>query len=92
MNIINRVVLPIVVLGVFLFATATFEVKQYQSALEFRLGEIVQDKFDPGLHFKAPFIDTVVYIDRRILDLEAPAQEVIASDQKRLVGGQGLVR
>jgi membrane protease subunit HflC len=34
---------------------------------------------------KAPFIDTVVYIDKRILDLEAPAQEVIASDQKRLV-------
>ena len=32
-----------------------------------------------------PFIDNVIYIDKRILDLEAPAQEVIASDQKRLV-------
>jgi membrane protease subunit HflC len=40
---------------------------------------------DPGLHLKAPFIDGVVYVDKRILDLEAPAQEVIASDQKRLV-------
>jgi membrane protease subunit HflC len=40
---------------------------------------------DPGLHLKAPFIDSVVYVDKRILDLEAPAQEVIASDQKRLV-------
>src|SRR5690606_19893339 len=36
-------------------------------------------------HAKAPFIDNVITIDRRILDLEAPAQEVIASDQKRLV-------
>src|SRR6185312_4647317 len=40
---------------------------------------------EPGLHFKAPFIDTVILIDRRILDLENPSQEVIASDQKRLV-------
>ena len=40
---------------------------------------------DPGLHFKAPFIDTVIPIDKRILDLENPSQEVIASDQKRLV-------
>jgi membrane protease subunit HflC len=40
---------------------------------------------EPGLHFKAPFIDTVISIDKRILDLENPSQEVIASDQKRLV-------
>ena len=39
----------------------------------------------PGLHFKAPLIDSVIAIDKRILDLENPAQEVIASDQKRLV-------
>ena len=36
-------------------------------------------------NFKAPFIDTVIAIDKRILDLENPSQEVIASDQKRLV-------
>src|ERR1700686_375879 len=40
---------------------------------------------DPGLHFKAPFIDTGIDVDKRILDLENPSQEVIASDQKRLV-------
>ena len=40
---------------------------------------------EPGLNVKAPFINSVVYIDKRILDLEAPSQEVIASDQKRLV-------
>ena len=39
----------------------------------------------PGLHFKVPLIDSVIHIDKRILDLENPAQEVIASDQKRLV-------
>jgi membrane protease subunit HflC len=40
---------------------------------------------EAGLHFKMPFIDNVIYVDKRILDLENPAQEVIASDQKRLV-------
>jgi membrane protease subunit HflC len=39
----------------------------------------------PGLHSKVPLIDSVISIDKRILDLENPAQEVIASDQKRLV-------
>ena len=40
---------------------------------------------EPGLNFKVPLIDSVIAIDKRILDLENPAQEVIASDQKRLV-------
>jgi membrane protease subunit HflC len=40
---------------------------------------------EPGLHAKWPFVDSVITIDRRILDLEAAAQELIASDQKRLV-------
>ena len=40
---------------------------------------------EPGLHVKLPFVDNVIAIDKRILDLEASAQEVIASDQKRLV-------
>jgi len=40
---------------------------------------------DPGLHFKVPFLQNVVYIDRRVLDFDAPAKEVILGDQKRLV-------
>ena len=50
-----------------------------------RLGEPIRVVTEPGLNFKAPFIDTVISIDKRILDLENPSQEVIASDQKRLV-------
>src|SRR4029079_8561736 len=63
-----------------------FTVHQTQQALVFRLGNPVRFVGEPGLHFKLPFVDTVIAIDRRILDLEAPAQEVIASDQKRLRG------
>ena len=58
---------------------------QTEQVLVVRLGEPVRVVTEPGLNFKAPFIDTVISIDKRILDLENPSQEVIASDQKRLV-------
>ncbi len=79
------------VIAVLLFAavvvgySSLFSVYQTQQALVVRLGQPVRVVNEPGLHAKAPFIDNVITIDRRILDLEAPAQEVIASDQKRLV-------
>jgi membrane protease subunit HflC len=65
--------------------SSVFTVAQTEQALVVRLGEPVSVVTEPGLHFKAPFIDTVIDIDKRILDLENPSQEVIASDQKRLV-------
>jgi len=64
---------------------ALFTVYQTRQALVVRLGQPVRVVTDPGLHLKYPLIDNVIYIDKRILDLENPAQEVIASDQKRLV-------
>jgi len=76
---------------VLLFAAAIvgysslFSVYQTQQALVVRLGQPIRVISEPGLNFKVPFIDNVIAIDKRILDLEAPAQEVIASDQKRLV-------
>lgn len=65
--------------------SSIFTVSQTEQALVVRLGRPVAVVSEPGLNFKAPFIDTVISIDKRILDLENPAQEVIASDQKRLV-------
>ena len=62
-----------------------FTVYQTRQALVVRLGQPIRVVTEPGLNFKIPLIDTVIYIDKRILDLENPAQEVIASDQKRLV-------
>lgn len=64
---------------------SVFTVNQTEQVLLVRLGEPVRVVTEPGLNFKVPFIDTVISIDKRILDLENPAQEVIASDQKRLV-------
>lgn len=65
--------------------SSLFVVRQTEQALVVRLGEPVRVITEPGLNFKVPMIDTVILIDKRILDLENPAQEIIASDQKRLV-------
>ena len=75
----------IVLLALILGYSALFTVYQTQQALVVRLGEPVRVVTQPGLHWKMPLIDSVIYVDKRILDLENPAQEVIASDQKRLV-------
>ncbi|MDC7785579.1 protease modulator HflC [Rhodoplanes sp. TEM] len=75
------VVLILLVLG----WASVFTVYQTQQALVVRLGDPRRIVTEPGLHFKMPLIDNVIYVDKRILDLENPAQEVIASDSKRLV-------
>jgi membrane protease subunit HflC len=65
--------------------SSLFAVLQTQQALVVRLGQPIRVVTEPGLSVKMPVIDNVIYIDKRILDLENPSQEVIASDQKRLV-------
>ena len=64
---------------------SVFTVQQTEQVLVVRLGEPQRVVTEPGLNFKMPFVDAVISIDNRILDLENPSQEVIASDQKRLV-------
>lgn len=69
-----------------LFYAGTFVVQQTQSAIVLQFGRVRTIATTPGLYFKlpAPF-ETVTFLDNRILDLDLPAQEIIASDQKRLV-------
>jgi len=62
-----------------------FTVHQTQQALILRFGEAKRTITEPGLNWKIPVADTVIFLDNRILDLDSPVQEVIASDQKRLV-------
>jgi membrane protease subunit HflC len=84
-SVFGGVVAAIVLLLLVLAYSTLFQVYQTRQALVVRLGQPVRVITEPGLHSKLPLIDTVISIDKRILDLESPAQEVIASDQKRLV-------
>jgi membrane protease subunit HflC len=84
-NIFGGVFAVIAVVALLVAYLSLFTVPQTRQALVVRLGDPIRTITEPGLHVKAPFIDTVIYVDNRILDLENAAQEVIASDQKRLV-------
>ncbi|CAN5249833.1 protease modulator HflC [soil metagenome] len=76
----------------FLIYLSLFQVDPKEQALVLRFGQVVAPIGQPlapvsrpGLYYKLPLIDNVEYFDRRILDLDSPPLEVIASDQKRLV-------
>ncbi|MCX7308735.1 MAG: protease modulator HflC [Afipia sp.] len=82
---VGIVLLFVLLVAIVVGYSSIFTVNQTDQALQVRLGDPIRVITEPGLNFKAPFIDTIITIDKRILDLENPAQEVIASDQKRLV-------
>jgi modulator of FtsH protease HflC len=84
-NFVGGIVAAAVLVALSIAYGTLFTVHQTRQALVTRFGEVVRKITVPGLNVKVPLIDTVIYIDKRILDIESPAQEVIASDQKRLV-------
>jgi membrane protease subunit HflC len=65
--------------------SSLFTVYQTRQALVVRLGNPLRIETQPGLHFKMPLVDSVIYVDKRILDLENSAQEILASDSKPLI-------
>ena len=81
----GKFILPIIIL---IAATAYFSifiVKEINQAIVLQFGDPKRILMKPGLNFKIPFIQNVVFLDKRILNLDAPPAEVIASDQKRLI-------
>jgi modulator of FtsH protease HflC len=85
LGLAGGVVLALVIVALIIGYGSLFTVYQTRQALVVRLGEPKRVVTEPGLNYKIPLIDSVIHIDKRILDLENPQQEVIASDQKRLV-------
>jgi len=81
----KKILLPIIIV---LSATAFFSifiVKEINQAIVLQFGDPKRIISTPGINFKIPFIQNVVFLDKRILNLDAPPEEVIASDQKRLI-------
>ena len=81
----QKILLPIIVfLGALVFFSV-FIIKEVNQAIVLQFGDPKRIIVEPGLNFKIPFIQNVVYLDKRILNLDTPPEEVIASDQKRLI-------
>ena len=79
---ISIIVLGLLGLIAYLSIFTVFEIK---NAIVLQFGDPKRVIMEPGLNFKIPFVQNVVFIDNRILDIDAPPAEVIASDQKRLI-------
>lgn len=76
---------PVLVLGLAVLSSSIFVVDERQRALVLQFGQIRQVIEEPGLNFKVPFIQEVVYYDDRILSLDTAPIEVTPSDDRRLV-------
>jgi len=74
----------LVVAGIFAMSSL-FIVDQTEQALVLQFGQPLRVLREPGLQVKKPFIQNVIFYDKRLLDFEPPPEEVIASDQKRLI-------
>jgi len=81
----KKIILPLVGVVAVIAFFSIFIVKEVNQAIVLQFGDPKKIITKPGLNFKLPFIQNVVFLDKRILNLDAPPEEVIASDQKRLI-------
>ena len=82
---IGKFLIPIIAVAGFAVYLSLFTVKEINQAIVLQFGDPKKVIAEPGLQVKIPFIQNVVFIDRRILSLDPAPEEVIASDQKRLI-------
>lgn len=79
------ILVSVLVIVLIVSSQSIFVVNQTEKALVLQLGDPVDHIFGPGLHFKIPFIQKVIFFDARILDYDARAAEALTSDKKTIV-------
>lgn len=79
-------VIAAIAVGIFALLQCVFTVDQTETAIILQLGKPVGNThYMPGLHFKLPFVQNVVYFDARVLEYDAPAAEIITRDKKTMI-------
>ena len=81
----NKIILVLAVVVAILLSSSLYTVKETQVALKLRLGEIVSIENYPGLKFKTPFVNNVVWFDKRIQTLDSAAESFLTVEKKNLV-------
>lgn len=77
--------IAVIILIGFTIFQSLFIVQEINQAIVLQFGNPKKIISEPGIKVKLPFIQNVVYIDKRVLNLDSPPEEIIASDQKRLI-------
>jgi membrane protease subunit HflC len=80
-----NLLLVFVVLGVTLVRTTVFTVDEREHAVKFRFGEIVQADYEPGLHFKIPFVNTIEKYPDRVLTYRESQERFLTGEKKNLI-------
>ena len=81
----GKILVPAVIVVAVVIFQSLFVVQEISQAIVLQFGDPKKIITKAGLNFKLPFIQNVVYLDRRILNLDNAPEEVIAADQKRLI-------
>lgn len=82
---VTNLIIPVLAVVVFLGSMSVYTVKEFESGMQFRLGEIVKTDIEPGLHFKLPFINNVRTFDTRILTVATQPDRFLTSEKKNLI-------
>ncbi len=79
------ILVAVLVVALFVLNGTLFTVDQTEQVLITQFGRPVRVITAPGLHVKIPFVQAVIPFDKRLLNVELPGEEVILSDQRRLI-------
>ena len=78
--------LLVVLIGAALLAYfSLFTVQQTERAMVLQLGAVKKVISEPGLHFKLPFVQNVVYFDKKLLEVDVPSREILIAGKKRII-------
>jgi len=80
----NKILIAVGILF-FIVSASVFTVSETERAIKFRLGEVIESDFKPGLHFKAPFINNVKKFDSRILTMDSKPERFLTSEKKNVI-------
>jgi membrane protease subunit HflC len=78
-------VLLLVLIALVVSAFSLFRVAEWEKAIMFRLGEIITGEFEPGLHFKIPFINNVRTFDGRLITLDVEPERFLTAEKKNVI-------
>ena len=80
-----NILLATVLIGVTLIRMTVFTVDEREHAVKFRFGEIVKADYEPGLHFKIPFVNTITKYPNRILNYGESQEPFLTGEKKNLL-------
>ncbi len=81
-----KFILPLsLIVVVIFFSSFIFIVQQYEVALKLRLGEIISDRYEPGIHFRVPILHQIKKFDRRIQTLDSQPERFLTVEKKDVI-------